>query len=1261
MSQPPITRPVLVDRRYQLGGCIGQGGMGMVFRGVDTVTGENVAIKWLPPEASQRDSATLQRFQREGQVLARLNHPNIVKLRGAFTEEDNHYLVMDLVSGGSLDRLLGAQSRPLALERVLGIALELSDALARAHGLGIIHRDIKPSNVLIAEDGTPRLSDFGMAQIAGTKRLSGSKAVPGTLDYLCPEALMGRSTDARADLWAFGVLLFEMLSSRRPFAAEHAAATLQGILNAPPLDLEALRPECPTALADLTYRLLAKDSDQRIPSARQVGAELERILASLTANPAGEATRAESRFASPTPISGVQTPNSGAAVRKGLPAPTTPLVGRHAELAALAALLVDPQIRLVTVVGAGGMGKSRLALQAAWLLSKGGAAFEQTATSAPEMEDGVALVELAPLGSVDFIVSAIAEAVGLQFHPGAELKAQLLAYLAPKKLVLVMDNFEHLLEGASLVSDLNEAAPGVKVLATSRERLGSSQEYVFGLSGLSFPGADALERAQDFSGVQLFMQCVRRVKPDFELTSAAAAEMAGICAAVSGMPLAIVLAASWVNLLSLQEIAQEIAGGFGFLESGLRDAPKRQHSIGAVFDHSYRLLDAEQRRVFSSLSVFRGGFTRVAAQAVTGANLRTLAALLNKSLIQRDPANGRYGIHELLRQYADAKLREVAGQYEHAKNLHGRYCSAFLNEREAALDSADPLPATREIEGELDNLRSAWSWLLDQGLLVEVNAAIRAFSAFLMRACLAEAESILRATADALARSAGAPNSEHVGLAGVARGLLAQCHGRLGRPRQWAEHALQALALLDESSHPRDWAQALLEWALAMSKLGGAEKGLPAAEKALSILRATDEPAGLARALTLFGFYYRDQIGPERAEAYFRESLACGGGRGNGGALAMPITLPWLAELLAERGEHAEALRLMLQAGAHAEHHGERWHQARFLHVQARIEYKWGAYADAEAHVREALAVSRDVAPNDTAWDHILLGELLREQGRFDEARAHFRRCLDTDEDENRATVVRLQLGTLAFEAGDYAEARQFLEDSLLRFERLENLRGKVSALDQLGYLACRELHPAAAREAFQRALEGALRSQFPSAVLSVLAGTALLFARLGEPERALELLALVRHHPALERHILVRRVEPLLAELAATLSPAAFALAMERGRGLEFEAVSRSVLESLGGRWSFQKQPETVGKTHIRALANPPCSVGPSALSAREQQVTALAALGRSNKLIAYELGLAHATVRVLIARAARKIGARSRAELITRLAAPSTNGGPP
>jgi serine/threonine protein kinase len=402
-----MATPGLIAERYELGPCIGQGGMGTVSSAVDTTTGQAVAIKQLKRDTKFVDPSAVERFVREGEVLRRLDHPNIVKLLAVLEESEQHYLVMELVGRGSLESLLQKASPPLPIERVLSIALDLSDALARAHRLDIIHRDLKPSNVLIAEDGTPRLTDFGVAFILGRERLSASNAVVGTLDYLCPEALTGHDVDARADIWAFGAMLFEMLASRRPFAAGHAAATLHSILTAPPPDLEALRPDCPTALADLTYRMLEKDRNQRIPSARRVGAELERIIDGRNLPESVSRRKRDARFErqgeSPStailhgqgPIGGAHSHTALATqgnVNPQLPVPPTPFVGREEELAKLAALLDDQAVRLVTIVGPGGMGKSRLALEAGLLCAEGRGAFQATSVRQSPLQRGVVWV-----------------------------------------------------------------------------------------------------------------------------------------------------------------------------------------------------------------------------------------------------------------------------------------------------------------------------------------------------------------------------------------------------------------------------------------------------------------------------------------------------------------------------------------------------------------------------------------------------------------------------------------------------------------------------------------------------------------------------------------------------------------------------------------------------------------------------------------------------------------------------------------------------
>lgn len=279
---------VEIAGRFELGPLIGGGATGSVYAGVDRLTGEKVAIKALRTEFSAGMPELVERFRREGELLRRLNHPNIVKIlatvpagqTGEESEGSTQYIVMEYVGGGSLADLLRQEPR-LPVARVVSIALELSDALSRAHHLEILHRDIKPSNILLAEDGAPRLSDFGLARLAGASRLTSSGSILGTFAYLSPEAYYQQELDGRSDLWSFGVVLYEMLTGQLPFTGDSPQEILRAINVQPLPDPSWRRKDIPPALAELVRRMLMRDVAIRIASARLAGAELESIQKSL--------------------------------------------------------------------------------------------------------------------------------------------------------------------------------------------------------------------------------------------------------------------------------------------------------------------------------------------------------------------------------------------------------------------------------------------------------------------------------------------------------------------------------------------------------------------------------------------------------------------------------------------------------------------------------------------------------------------------------------------------------------------------------------------------------------------------------------------------------------------------------------------------------------------------------------------------------------------------------------------------------------------
>ena len=266
----------IISNRFHIGPLIGGGAIGSVYAGTDTLTGEKVAIKMLRKELTSTMPELVERFHREGEALRRLNHPNIVKMLAADEEQGRHYLIMEYVGGGSLAELLMRQPK-LPVEQVISIALELADALSRAHHLDILHRDIKPANILLAEDGTPRLTDFGLARLGDYPALTEGGSLLGTFHYLSPEACRNQKLDARTDIWSFGIVLFEMLTGQLPFTGDTPFEIMWSINNQPLPDPAWYCENLPAALGELLRRMLMKDCAARISSARLVGAELEII------------------------------------------------------------------------------------------------------------------------------------------------------------------------------------------------------------------------------------------------------------------------------------------------------------------------------------------------------------------------------------------------------------------------------------------------------------------------------------------------------------------------------------------------------------------------------------------------------------------------------------------------------------------------------------------------------------------------------------------------------------------------------------------------------------------------------------------------------------------------------------------------------------------------------------------------------------------------------------------------------------------------
>lgn len=703
----------LLANRYRLEATLGAGDMGIVHRAHDTLADRIVAIKQLRGDIARHQPEMFDRFAREAEALRQLNHPNIVQALDTFQCDGEHYIVMDFVAGDDLAALLRREPK-MPISRAARIGIEIADALTRAHYLGIVHRDLKPANILIASDGSARLTDFGVAYLSEHDRVTRAGVAIGTPDYLPPEAFNHQPIGERADIWALGVILFEMIGGQHPFTADSLPALMLNVLINPPPDLETLRPDAPLALVDLIYRMLAKEPLNRIPSARLVGAELETVLQRTQVTPLSTGVRAGlgQRF---QPLTAEQQ-------RHNLPAHATPFIGRDGELRTLGKLLEDPHLRLITLVGQGGMGKSRLAAEAGMRI------INRQVTHTDLFPDGVFFYSLAQINGVDNLLTAIADGARFQFYQGESPKAQLLDFWNDKRALLIFDNCEHLTDELALITDILHAAPAIKVIATSRTRLNLPGETLMMIEGMDFPETLTADLSA-YSAIQLFVQSARRSKPGFQLRPADFKPMIEICKLVRGMPLGIELAAAWVEVLSLAEIAAEIARDLDFLGTEAHDAPERHRNMRAVFGHSWELLTPKEQQGFSRLAVFRGRFTRQAGQAVTGVSLRQLMTFVNKSLLRRDTNTGVYQIHELMRQFAEEQL-EAAGELEAMRAAHSRYYIEALVQARRDLQSSHQLERWEDIDADRENVRAAWVWAATNGHFVPLADSIHSMGIF---------------------------------------------------------------------------------------------------------------------------------------------------------------------------------------------------------------------------------------------------------------------------------------------------------------------------------------------------------------------------------------------------------------------------------------------------------------------------------------------------------------------------------------------------
>jgi predicted ATPase/DNA-binding CsgD family transcriptional regulator len=862
-------------------------------------------------------------------------------------------------------------------------------------------------------------------------------------------------------------------------------------------------------------------------------------------------------------------------VLKRLPVQPTSFIGRSTELAEIEALLDNPACRLLTLVGPGGVGKTRLALEIAGRNS---------------YPDDVYFVALQPLGSPSLIVSAIADALGLTFYGSDDPKTQLFNALHPKRLLLVLDNFEHLLDSVGLVSDLLVSAPRIQILTTSREVLNLQEEWLYTVRGLAFPQSAYSEPAESYEAVQFFLRIARRFQPDFSLDTQQA-DMIQICRLAEGMPLALEMAVSWLKVLTCRQIAAEMQCSMDFLTIHSRNVPERHRSMRAVFNHSWNLLSEAERQVFARLSVFCGGFEREAAEQVAGATLSILAALVEKSLVRRLPS-GRYDIHELLRQYGEMQLVE-AGAADGARYAHCSYYAAFMHERGLDLKGRRQFEALTEVEETFENIRVAWDWALQLQQHDLVHHMLEGLLWFgLIRSRPHDVNALFN---DALARVAG-DHSDFV----KARVIARQCYLL---PHVTASHI--PIQRLEDS--------------LATLERYGDHTEIAICTLLLSLFLGGIEQREFPRALA----YAQDSL------TYFKKA---------GDQYYLAYALHAFAWANYYQGERQTAMQYAHECAQLRREIGDRYGTARILLMVAAEAYSIPDYDKAERFNREV----RDIWWELKSWSYVgfvnvNLAYLAIFRGDFEAAKALLDESLDLARAVNIGDYIAYALalsGVLASLEERYTEAWDLFSEA----KQLATFTSSVEALEWgLPLAACGLGDYQTARSANRRAFQFSRRLNAPGRYLWHLPAACVILAHEGDTERAAELLGLAFNHPAsaptwMEKWpLLIRLRDQLEAELGAD----AYQDAWVRGKTLDLEKV---VIELI---LEFQDNPEPQRQVK-QTLPDP--------LTPRELEVLNLIAQGLSNQQIADRLVIGTGTAKTHTLNIYRKLDVNSRTQAIAR-----------
>lgn len=919
---------------YEILNRLGSGGMGEVYRARDTRLERDVAIKILSLEQCCRPDA-LARFEQEARAACALNHPNIVTIYEIGEANGARFIAMELVNGETLRQLLAPD--PIPFRRAVAIAVQIANALAKAHAIGLVHRDLKPENLMITEDGVAKILDFGLAKLhaqrpaqdpnATISALTGNGVVMGTIGYMSPEQATGREVDFRADQFSFGSVLYEMVTGFPAFRKNTHAETMAAVLRDEPDRAKMIH--APPPFLWIVERCIAKDPNQRYASTGDLARDLVAVRDRLAEAPARES---QPRI-------------------NNLPAQRNTFIGREREAADLRRLLSQQDVRLVTLTGPGGIGKTRLALQVA-------------AEAATEFPGGVCFVPLSSVGERSLIVSTIAQALGVRESANQTVQEGVDEYVSrlDQSTLLVLDNFEHLVSEASVVSQLLSVGPKLKVAVTSQAPLHVYGEREFPVPPLTLPdlkSIPAMEVLSRLPAIALFLERATAVKHEFTLTRENAPVVAAICTRLDGLPLAIELAAARIKLLSPSDMLARLESRLKLLTGGARDLPTRQQTLRSTVDWSYGLLNAAEQTLFRRLSVFSGGCTLEGVESVCDTRgdlgldvLDGMTSMVDKSLAQQVAgAETRFTLLSTIREYALEHL--AASDDETAtRRAHAAYYLVLAEE------GAHEVTANSEwldlFEVEHENFRAAVDYLIEAGdadWSLRLGAAL--FRFWETREYLTEGRDTIHRLLT-LEKAAARPKVR--ARLQFAAAVLAGEQGDFDSARQLFEDSLESCVELNDN---HGVAVALNALAVQARNRGELTDASSLFERCLDIWKDIGDFSDIARALSNLANVTKLQGDYTRAAALYDECLTMFRKAGDG--IGVAWTLNYQGDVAREKADFVAARSFCEQSLSAFRQLRDSWGIASALSDLAGLSYDQGNNAEARRLYAESICLFRDL------------------------------------------------------------------------------------------------------------------------------------------------------------------------------------------------------------------------------------------------------------------------------------------------------------